>query len=163
LWPLFVPLYGGQGLLWSFISFTNSPQGNLLGGDLTWVKTNLAKAKFYPNGFTVETNAWGSFYQNPGAGQNPLNIASANLVLIGGGLSQPVTNSVTFTGNKGTSSNGGKLSLTFSPGTGIFSGRVAAQGLPKAIVYNGVALQVTNYAAGFFLGSSQSGRATVGP
>ena len=163
LWPLYVPLYAGQGLLWSFISFTNFPQGNLLGGDLVWVKTNVAKAKFYPNGFTVETNAWGSFYQNPGAGQNPLNLASANLVLTGGGLSQPVSNSVTFTGNRGTSSSGGKLSLTFNPGVGTFSGRVAGQGLPKPIVYNGVALQVSNYAAGFFLGASQSSRVTVSP
>ena len=163
LWPLYTPLYNGQGLLWSFISFTNSPQGNVLGGDLTWVKTNVAKAKFYPNGFTVETNAWGSFYQKPGPGQNPLNLGGANLVLTGGGLSQPVSNSVAFTGNRGTSSSGEKVSLTFNPGVGTFSGRAATQGLPKPIVYNGVALQVSNYAAGFFLGSSQSGRVTVGP
>jgi hypothetical protein len=162
VWPLYVPLYGGQGLLWSFISFTNSVQGDL-GGDLTWVKTNVAKAKFYPDGFIVETNAWGSSYQNPGAGQNPLNLASANLILTGGGLSQPVSNSVAFTGNRGTSSSGGRLSLTFNPGVGTFSGRVAGQGLPKPIVYNGVALQVSNYASGFFLGTSQSGRVTVSP
>ena len=162
VWPLYVPLYGGQGLLWSFISFTNSVQGDL-GGDLTWVKTNVAKAKFYPNGFIVETNAWGSSYQNPGPGQNPLNVASANLVLTGGGLSQPVTDSVAFTANRGTSSTGGKSSLAFNPGVGTFSGRVAGQGLPKPIGYNGVALQISNYAAGFFLGTSQSGRATVSP
>jgi hypothetical protein len=160
VWPLYVPLYGGQGLLWSFILFTNSVQGDL-GGDLTWVKTNVAKAKFYPNGFIVETNAWGSSYQNPGPGQNPLNLASANLVLTGGGLSQPVSNSLAFTGNRGTSSSGGKASLTFNPGVGTFSGRVAGQ--PKPIVYNGVALQVSNYASGFFLGTSQSGRVTVSP
>ncbi len=162
LWPVYVPLYAGQGMLWSWISFTNSPQGDL-GGALTWVKTNVAKAKFYPNGFALRTNAWGSLYQKPVAGQNPLNLDSGTVVLTGGALNQPVTNSITFTGNKGTSASGAKLVLTFNPGVGTFSGRAAGQGLAKPVVFNGVALQVSNYARGYFLGaSSQSGRVSVG-
>jgi hypothetical protein len=160
-WPVYVPLYGGQGLVWGWISFTNSPQATL-GGELTWVRTSAAKAKLYPNGFTLRTNAWGLLYQKPGTGQNSLNLTSGTVVLTGGGLSQPVTNSVTVTGSKGTGTSGGKLSLTFNQGVGTFSGHETVEALAKPIVFNGVVLQVSNTAAGFFLQGEGSGRVRVG-
>jgi hypothetical protein len=159
-WPLYAPLYAGQGMVWSWMTFSNALQGDL-SGDLTWFKPNVGKAKLYNGGFSVETNAWGLEYVKPGPGANPVGLSSGTIIFSGGGLSQAVTNQITFSGNRGVGADGTRLNL--NPATGTFAGRFPTQSTPPSFAFSGVALQSSNAASGFFVGSSQSGRVRIAP
>jgi hypothetical protein len=159
-WPLYLPLDRGQGLLWGWVSLTNAAAGDL-SGDLAWVKPASTATGYYPAGFTNEmTTAWGLAYVPPQAGGAVLAMTSANLVLSGDGPG--LTNLLTLTATKATSRDGSKLSLTFNRSTGLFSGRVTPTNATP-IAFNGVALQGSNFASGFFLEAGKSGRVSLLP
>jgi len=154
-WPLYVPLYSGQGLLWSWLSFSNSTASSLHGDQFVWAKPGTPKSNYYRNEFEVETNILGSAYANPKP-QPVLAFTNANIVLTGGGLAGSITNPVTLGSNsKVTSAN--KAKLTFSLSSGSFSGAVTNG--KKSITFSGVVLVNSNIGSGYFLGTnSQSGR-----
>jgi hypothetical protein len=164
-WPLFVPLYRGQGAIFAWINFGDTGS-NDLSGDLTWSKPVSPNAKYYPAGFTMQQSVAGSHYAPPARGETVLNLTDANLMLAGGGLDQPVDNQVTLNANnKVGNSSSNKMSLGFSVGTGLFSGHVIDPGTSRSISFRGVVLQTQNMAAGYFLNPSadESGQVTLGP
>src|SRR5205814_1206607 len=110
-WPLYVALYSGQGLIFSWINFTSTDSSDF-GGDVSWIRPNLPKSKLYPAGFAAETTVMGSIYIPPPRGQNILPLTDANLVLDGGNLSQTISDQIIIgPNNRVTSFGGDKLSL----------------------------------------------------
>ncbi len=161
-WPIYVPLYGGKGSILSWITFATNDTTDL-GGDVVWIKPAVPSAKLYPDGFTLSTSAQGSTYQ-PGSGGAVLSSANAELVLNGGDLGGPVTNSITIgSHNRVTTSSGNKLTLTFAPGTGLFQGRVMVPGMSKPVPFSGAVLQKQNVGLGWFQGTHQTGEVILSP
>jgi hypothetical protein len=160
--PFYGSLYTGKGLILGWITFSNAP-GNDLSGDVRWIKPAMT-AKYYSAGFTFGTTAFGSGYTNTAPGTNILSMTDATVVLSGGNLSQNITNLVSLlANNKITNTSPNKLTLTFTPTTGLFKGTVVDPATLKTIPYNGVVLQKQNVASGFSLGTNQTARALLSP
>ncbi len=162
-WPFFVSLYGGNGAILAWLTFLTTPT-NDVNGDLVWVKPSVATAKFYPAGFNFMTRALGFHYHPPAAGSTLFNFSNGTLVLAGGDLSQPITNSITIGANNrvmNLSSN--RLTLSFKTATGLFTGRVVKPGTTQTLSFNGVALPDVELGMGYFLGTTQSGQVLLGP
>ena len=123
----------------------------------------MTSTKFYPAGFTNSTSITGSRYIAPSSGQGILSSTNAQLVLTGGGLTQPFTNSISLgaNGRVGNQQPGVNLTMGFNPGTGLFHGHIAGPGLTGVVPLNGVALQEENSALGYFLGTTQSGSVVI--
>jgi hypothetical protein len=56
-WPLYAPLYAGQGALLGWVTFTNQPTLKLT-GEVSWIKTN-ASGLYYSSGFTNPVTLFG--------------------------------------------------------------------------------------------------------
>ena len=163
LWPLYTSLYGGQGMLWGWLAFTNASD---LGGAAAWTKPPMP-TPYYPAGFSLTVQALGERYLPPGKGTNVLGLtASADLTLTleGGGLAQGITNHIALAANSHVTPVGGpKLALTFTPSTGAFNGSVAPSAKAKPISFGGVLLQSRGFGSGFFLGANGSGEVRLEP
>ena len=162
-WPLYASLYGGHGVLWSWLTFTNASD---LGGPVAWVKLPV-KTPYYPAGFSLAAEALGARYFPPGKGTNVLGLAASTnltLTLEGGGLMQGITNRIALAANSHvTPVSGPKLSLTFTPSTGGFRGSVVNPAASKLVSFGGVLLQGRGFGSGFFLGTSGSGEVRLEP
>ena len=162
-WPLYVPLYGNQGVLVSWITFTNA---QTLGGDLTWIKPP-SDAHYYPLGFSRTAVAFGSRYYLPGKATNVLGQTSTPLTLTleGGNLGQVLTKQFTLNAKNGAvDANGKKVNLAFTPATGLFNGSLPDPDVPgKTIPFIGVVLQSQTNGYGYFLGTNQSGESSLEP
>jgi hypothetical protein len=162
-WPLYVPLYGKQGVLLSWITFTNA---QTLGGDLTWIKPP-SNGQYYPLGFSMTAETVGSRYYPPGKGTNVLGQTSTPLTLTleGGNLGQVLTKQFTLNAKNGAvDANGKKLSLNFTPATGLFTGSLPNPDVPgKTMPFIGVVLQDQTNGYGYFLGTNQCGDARLEP
>jgi hypothetical protein len=157
LWPLYVPLYGGSGSIMSWVSFSNSPAA-ALGGALSWINPKAQGAGYHAVGFAV----LGSYYSRA-AGQNVLDFTDGELVLTGGGLEPGITNGIVVgANNRITDTNGNTLHLTFTPSSGAFTGSLKDSAVGQTIHFNGVVLENTNAAFGYFLNDGQSGWLYIG-
>ncbi len=150
-WPLYVSLYGGQGQLIGWLTFTNSS----VGGDVSWAKNPIANAKFYRNGFDYDATAIGSIYHSAVFNFNP-----GLLLLTAGDLANSISNLLNV---NGTSVSGASASLSLSAAKGTFKGSFANPPAKKKTPFNGVFLQNQNVGSGYFLGSDQSGKVSFGP
>jgi hypothetical protein len=166
MWPLYVPLYGGKGSILSWVTFSTNPApAASLYGELSWIKPSLP-GKYYADGFTNEMDIVGSIYQPPGT--NPvLQINLGAVTFEGGNLTRSFTNSVTL-GPKNQLINlttNQPLLLKITLPTGLLSGTVKLKdgGLDKKLSFKGAILQRQNLAAGFFLGTNQSGSVDLEP
>jgi hypothetical protein len=156
--PIYLPLYGGQGLLLSWLALGSSTT-KPLSGQLGWIKPAQAKARFYAQGFLLMTNGLGSGYVRPSKGSPVLSFTDVDIVLSGGELATPITNHVALgPGNKVTSAD--KAKLSFVPNSGSFRGSVPnpTGGKSGTIPFTGVVLTDANQGRGYFLGSDQSGK-----
>ena len=160
-WPLYASLSSGQGLVFSWISFTNTPTEDLTGA-LVWTKPGAPSSRYYPNGFTLATTVSGSEYIQPAKGANVLTLTDGSVALEGGDLTQNITDQISLgANNRVTDLSGNKLSMTFTPSTGLFTGRLIDPATGKPVLFNGVALQKPNAGYGYFLGTSHSGQALL--
>src|SRR5207249_4697287 len=66
-WPLFIPLYRGQGGVFAWINI-NPIDSSDLTGDVTWSKPVSPTAKYYPAGFELQQSVVGSQYFAPARG-----------------------------------------------------------------------------------------------
>jgi hypothetical protein len=158
-WPLYVSLYSGGGQILGWIQFGDTG-GQDLGGMVSWIKQPNAKAKFYPNGFNIETNATGSAYSSA---MSPVTGFSAGqTTLIGGNLSGTIVNDIAVgSDNKVTNLSTNKLTLTITTKTGLFKGSVVDPATGKTIKYNGVLFQKDGTGSGAFFGTDQSGKVVI--
>jgi hypothetical protein len=156
-WPLYVPLYGGRGSLFGWITFTNSADPDL-GGVVSWTKPSLATPKIYTNGFVVTPGLIGSVYRAPGTNK-VLNFTDGLVAFTEGNLSAGFTNNVGLIANgKVTNASPNRLVLTVVPPTGQFNGSATAPDTTKAIPFKGAVLQKQGYGGGFFLSTNVAGR-----
>jgi len=152
-WPLYVPLYGHQGSLLSWICFSNQPASSL-GGDLIWFKPAHSTGKLFPVGFTNQTSAIGSSFLGPGPSNGRLQLSFTNglLILDGGNLPVALTN--TFYGN-GTATGTNRINLKWNVINGRVSGSFVHPATGRSTPLQGVLLQNQNLARGFFLGTNR--------
>lgn len=159
-WPFYVSLYGGKGSLWSWNLFTN---GEIVAAPVaSWINGgNAAKSALYKQGFTNQAaTITGQTYSS--TNQPLLALTNAEVILLGGAAGAGLTNEITLTtANKITATNAAdtnKLTLVINKNNGLVSGTFADPMNPKrTIKVNGVLLQNTTNAAGYFSGASQSG------
>jgi hypothetical protein len=156
-WPLYAPLYAGQGLLLSWLSFTNRLTDDFHGA-LSWLKPANRLARYYPAGFTNAVQALGSDF-SPASGLSRQSSTDVVLSFMGGNLaadfakSLPVKSSgyVSF-----ISSNW--LSVAFSASSGAFRGLVKDPSSGKLLPFAGALFQKVHTGYGFLLDGDRSSR-----
>src|SRR5436190_10783908 len=140
-WPFYVLLYSGGGSLLSWIT-VDDDSDDVFSGDLNWIKPVVAKAKYYPAGFTNQAEVHGSRYQPPPTGIPALSFISGEMIFSGADLPQPFTNCVLLdSANKIRNLSSNKLTAVVVPATGAFSGSVTNPATGKTYPFNGVVLQ----------------------
>jgi hypothetical protein len=164
-WPLYVPLYGGKGALFSWAHFdTNQPNDDVR-GLYFWLKHPASSSKLYTNGFIVTNVLAGSVYHAPVSSTNRvLPFTNGIAVFSDGNLQDPLTNQVILGANNiVTNASTNKLKLTMSKVTGLFTGAVTPTNSIRAISFKGAVLQKQGLGTGFFVGTNQAGRVYFGP
>jgi plastocyanin len=162
-WPLYISLYGGGGSILGWITFAATPT-NDLSGEVAWIKPAVPMSKFYPGGFTLERTAWGSAYHPPAIGHNVLGFIAGTVAFNGGGLPHNFANHISIGANNRVSNlSSNKLTLTFKPTNGSFSGRVTDPGSGKPLTFGGVSLLNGTIARGYFPGTAATGPVAVSP
>jgi hypothetical protein len=155
-WPLYAPLYGRQGWLWGWLTFTNPPAGEL-GGNLSWVKPPLVREKYYRGGFAALSPARGGAYFTGRRGTRVLGGNKVWLVLSGGALARDLAVAGSLSaGNRVKLAPPARLSLSASMGT--FRGHTLAPATRQAMAFGGVVLQRQGVGCGCFLGPETSGQ-----
>jgi hypothetical protein len=161
-WPFYISLYSGHGSIFGWLTFSNGVNSDIT-GVVDWFKLSQPTAKFYPGGFSYQTNATGSSYVFT-SGTPVLNLPGGGpLSLSNGNLANSFTIPITIDAASKVTSTNSTLKLTITTTTGLFKGSIANPEGGKAISFNGVVLQKQNFGGGFFLGTSQSGRVFFGP
>jgi hypothetical protein len=162
-WPLFVSTCGGGGCVMAWVGFNATATNDLQGG-LVWIKPKLPRTNYYPDGFQIAATCSGWRYNLPQRGANVLSLAEGELALLGGNMVRGFTNHFTLGRNNRVVSTNKSLSLTFTPATGLFAGRIVNPAFnSKPVAFGGILLQRMNTGRGFFLGTNQSGQVFLGP
>jgi len=156
-WPLYSQPYKNGGLAIGWMGFGANPNDGF-NGQFVWSKPSGPGV--YSGGLTNSLKVIGSPFKAPPVAFHAF--GDSKIVLSGGGLSSPITNSVTWGSNNKISTSSLKLSL--SPSSGLFQG-TATVGAGKAgtVSFQGVLFEKDNVGFGFFLGSDQSGTVTFTP
>ena len=157
LWPFYVPLYSGHGSVFGWLTFTNDLVSDIE-GPMTWIKLPQP-TKFYPAGFTNETEAAGSTYVFT-KGTPVLTFGSGQLSLAGGNL-QSFTNPITLGSDNKVTGTGINLSVATS--SGLFKGTVEDPNTTRKIPVSGAILQKQDAGFGLFSGTNQTGQVFLGP
>jgi len=166
-WPLYVPLYGNHGLIAGWLTFTsmNSATGGIT-GTVNWYKPEVANATYYPDGFRVSSAVIGSSYVKPASGSPilNLNVGVGAVTFIGGDLTDTIVNSVVLDAqNRVINFGANPMNLTFSLANGLFQGSVTDTNSLQKFPFRGVVLQNESSAAGYFLGTNQTGAVRLTP
>ncbi len=157
-WPLYSEPYKNGGVTIGWMMFNGSPT-NGFNGQCVWVKPGGSPV--YPGGLTNSLNVIGSPFKAPPKAFPAF--GEATVILRGGGMSSPMTNSVTWGANNKVSSSS-SVKLTVNAKSGLFEGTVAvAPGKGGTVPFQGVLFEKDNVGLGFFLGSGQSGTVIFGP
>ena len=159
IWPFFVPLHKGKGMLLAWMTFTNLPETDLV-GTVTWIKPARPGAQFYPLGFTNDMMVVASHY----APASPvLDLTNGIVVFRGESLGSPLTNSVTLeAGSVIANRSGNSVTLTVAATSGLFKGKVQELTATRIIRFRGAVLQNQNAAFGYFLDAGRSGEVFLG-
>jgi hypothetical protein len=163
LWPVYVSLYGGQGLVMGWVQLTNSS----VAGQLVWIKPSGMAGKYYPAGFTNEITvsgvSLGSLKSSQG-GSVKLTSGNRNLMFLGGGLSSGLSVPIHIdTNGRVTSLGTTKVNLTISSTTGLFRGAVVDPRTGKNLQFQGAIYDDWDVGLGYFLNPAQSGQALIAP
>ena len=165
----YTPLYAGGGELSGLLAFGNQPDSDLA-GSLTWIKPRTTGAARFRAAFTTTIATVGARYAPPAAGQPALAVSAGNAnarLTFGAGnfaadIIQPAhlaTNNVLTIASPSLAA----LTATIDPASGMFLGAFRHPVTGIATRFRGVILQKRKAGAGFFLGQSQSGFATLAP
>jgi hypothetical protein len=158
-WPLYLALYSGNGSIWSWLQFTNGAV--MSGSNASWINAaNPAPNALYPAGFTNEAaSIFGSAFNS--TDKPLLALTHGEVILEGGNLPFTITNQFTLAPDNAitltNAADTNKLTLTIKT-AGLITGSFADPSNPnQTITVNGVLLQNETNAAGYFLGTHQSG------
>jgi hypothetical protein len=168
-WAFYLPLYGGQGSIWSWNYFL--PDGSINSFyNTSWINVGYAHGNTaYSYGFTNQQATADGFPYNPTA-RPLLNLTDGDVVLNGGlPLLFASTNEFTLGLNDTfTFTNAvedlNKMSLAINPSTGIVSGSFADPGgTASRVKFYGIAAQGQTNAQGYFLYGFQGGSVQIAP
>ena len=160
-WPLYAPLYGGEGSIYSWMLF-NDPSGEDVSGDVTWIRPAVSSAWYYPGGFAINVYSWGSRYTPPPASTPLINLSAGQIEFNGGNLIRGITNSFSLDArNRVTNYSANGLRLKFLTSNGSFSGEVKDPITWQWTPFRGVVLQRYALGAGYFLGWDESGEVWI--
>ena len=153
--PLYLPLSGGAGSLFGWITLAPT-ETNDLQGILTW-----SRPGFYKNNLRLV----GSQYHSPPAGEAWLDSDQAVLIREGGNLTAPVTNSVILKEDLQLVMAGPSpedVTLVFKPASGLIVGRFAEPS-GQTTQMKGVILRKQGVGSGLFQGTNRPGSFFLGP
>jgi hypothetical protein len=154
-WPFFVPLTQGRGEVFGWLQFEDV--AGTPSGTLSWIQTSGSQATVYTSAFEMQTVVKGSKFVPPAASAPVFPASSGGLSFTGAGLSDDYR-FVIDTHHRFKALGPEKLSLSLSPKTGRFSGRLKPDAQAASTVFGGVWLQEANEGSGNFLLGGQSGR-----
>jgi len=160
-WPLYATLYSRNGLMMSWMTFTNQAESDL-NGALSWIKQPYARSRNYPAGFTKDYEAVGSAYVAPLGTNQVLNFENSRMDFIGGNLASNLTTAL-VAGPKNSQASGEGLTMKFSLSSGAFSGKTLDPATSRSLSFRGVVLQKVNAGYGFLLGTNQSSQVILTP
>ena len=152
--PVYIPLDGSDhGLLIGWVDFTGDSIDSVsTNSTLAWL-CKAGATTLYPNGFTNSAMPQASTYDSTLA--NLLGSTTGTVILSGGNLDAPITNTVTISGNTVTvdpsATNG--LSLFINSSTGELLGSFLSPGNHTNYVDSAI-LQGVNVAPGYFIGDT---------
>ena len=156
-WPMYFPVYGNgaNGLLLTWVTFTNSATTAIDESVAVWIKKSAAAGDYYGSGFSVSPTPMASTFE----AWDGMRTTNATVVLGGGNLTTPITNNVTVWYNTITVDPAATNNLTLSidPGNGYITGSFTDPARNATNQIYGIMLQQTNMARGYFLGNNQSG------
>jgi len=156
-WPFYAPLYRGRGQLLGWLTFSNS-EDPPLAGQASWIK-GTSSSSIYADGFNLLTTTLGSAYQPPSRGVPILDVSDGSIAFRGATARDSFTNYITIAPNNRVSNlSDNKLTMTFSPASGLFRGSVVDPDGSRRMPFGGVVLQNQNMGSGFFMMGSKSGR-----
>lgn len=157
-WPLYVPLYGGRGSVWSWVAFETNRPSEVFQGALSWTRPAGTTPHFYTNGFVLQTTVNGSRYTAPGVGSRVVSISEGVSIIGGGNFSSNHMNGFMLgVNNKYTNTGPDRVTVTFATASGLFSGTFTPAGLMNANVLRGVVLQKGVVGTGFVPGTNRVG------
>jgi hypothetical protein len=167
-WPLYTPLYGGDGFVLGRLLFESetAPEMN---GTLHWVKPKVASDALYPSGFSTALDSEASAYVPPPPQTRiiPLPESTPNLLVQfgGGNLSAlPSQRLVTLDiQNRVIVPAGEGLTLSITPSRGEFTGSFLEPATRTLRRFSGVIQQRPGFGAGTFHGNGQTGWITISP
>jgi hypothetical protein len=157
-YPVYVPLYnnGSGGILIGWLSFTEDSSDSLTSDSvLTWIN-QAGATTLYPDGFTNQFVPVASYYDTTMG--DILSFSSGTVVLSGGNLSTPITNSVAISSDVITvnPSATNHLSLYINSTTGEILGSFVNASNQTNYIDSAI-LQNANSARGYFIGNTEGG------
>jgi hypothetical protein len=156
-WPLYLPLYQSEGAFYAWLLF-NGETNNDISGTATWMRPQMPWTWYYPDGFAVLQDAYGSRYTAPPKGTKVLDVSTARFEFNGMNLDRGITNHVMLDyRNRVTNLEANGLTSTFTLADGSFRGRVMDPVSWEWITFKGVVLQKFGVAAGYFSRGYQTG------
>ena len=163
LWPFYVQLYSGKGVMTSWQTFDSQTNTGFQGW-LVWIKPTNSAARFYPAGFDYERNVFGEAYLPPVGTNVIFNADNIQVPFAYGDLPVNFANLIKLgPGNKITNLSANKLTMNFSLSTGIFTGTVTDPGMNKIWSFSGAVLQQNNVGYGSLMGTNSSSQMALFP
>lgn len=156
IWPLYVPMYGGRGMLTGWVTVTNHAEMDLF-GDLRWIKPETPDDHYYPQGFGSRRFVVGSSY-SAAASMNVTNKLAG--VLRGGNLGSIVLRdgldpNAPLIAPEGRSVK--QFSYNLNPNTGLIEGSFIHPETRTPTPFRGVYVQKRGWGSGYFMGTNTSG------
>jgi PKD repeat protein len=161
-WPLYQALYnkGGASIGWVTIDTNNTVDATV-----DWFRPKMP-SPYFPAGFTTNVTLLGQKYVRP-VDITPSSAGVNGLITLGGGnLESNIVKTVfVYATGKVTvlSANNENVQMKFQPTAGQFSGSFIHPSLNTTIKFTGLALEFRGDAAGYFLGTNESGFVTFEP
>ncbi|HWN95465.1 MAG TPA: immunoglobulin domain-containing protein [Methylomirabilota bacterium] len=155
--PVYVPLYGGRGSLFGWITLYSANLENFTDA-LWWIKPASVGGTFYPAGFTNPVFVIGSRYTRVPPRTPAITLTNGTMFLENG---RPFMDSITL-GPDNKIMGDHQLTLAISPAKGTVTGSFFDSMANKKRTIKGIALQAQNQLRGFFLGTTESGPLFVG-
>jgi hypothetical protein len=177
LMPLYVSLYGGQGSLLAWLSFTKS-SSLLSTNSALWFKNPITLFKVdasgnpvplavapgsFPDGFTL-TNLflYMGAYAADGKGTNALDATNVVVQLSGADLTNTLVDAIALN-SSGIGGSSASTAVNISGKTGLFSGSFKDLISGGTILFRGAVLQPVQAGFGSFTSSGLSGAVFIGP
>jgi hypothetical protein len=166
---LYIPLYNGAGSVSGTVTVRNTSASDL-DGLFHWTKPEISNAQIHPAALDVNLPVIGSQYVKPAAGQTALGLADTSMQsaiqLAEGNLLTPIVQDCTLNLlNQIVAARQplDTLSAVVNPANGVFAGTFVHPVTGRPTTFRGVIFQKQNAGYGYFLGSDESGSASLVP